>query len=91
MPHPGNSGEIWRNQRGGPLKSRISAIFQIRKSSENPEISKSGLLGLLGLLGFLGLLGLLGFRRVGRRRVGGASIVGSDCHFAKKENGAPGS
>ena len=24
-------------------------------------------------------------------RVGGASIVGSDCHFAKKENGAPGS
>ena len=28
------------NQRGGPLKSRIFAIFQIRKSTENPEISE---------------------------------------------------
>ena len=33
------SGE---NQRGGPLKTRIVAIFQIRKSTENPEISKIG-------------------------------------------------
>ena len=33
------SGE---NQRGGPLKTRIVAIFQIRKSGENPEISKIG-------------------------------------------------
>ena len=33
------SGE---NQRGGPLKTRIVAIFQTRKSTENPEISKIG-------------------------------------------------
>ena len=34
------SRKIWRNQRGGPLKSRIIAIFQRRKSTENPEISE---------------------------------------------------
>ena len=28
--------------KGGPLKTRIVAIFQIRKSTENPEISKIG-------------------------------------------------
>ena len=44
---PFDSGEIWRNlhfggkiKGGGPLKSRIIAIFQIRKSLENPEISE---------------------------------------------------
>ena len=46
--------------KGGPLKSRISAIFQKRKSSENQEISKSGLPGLLGLLDLLDLGGLGG-------------------------------
>ena len=28
------------NQRGGPLKSEILAIFQIRKNMKNPEISE---------------------------------------------------
>jgi len=27
--------------KGGPLKARICAIFEIRKSTENPEISKN--------------------------------------------------
>ena len=37
---PLDSENSWRNQRGGPLKSEILAIFQIRKNTKNPEISE---------------------------------------------------
>jgi len=38
----GNRRFSGENQRGGPLKTRIFAIFEIRKSAENPENSKIG-------------------------------------------------
>jgi len=31
-----------KSKGGGPLKTRIFAIFEIRKSAENPENSKIG-------------------------------------------------
>ena len=66
VPHPGNSGEIWRNQRGGPLKLQFYEVSGSRLCTKNPEISKSGLVGLVGLVGLASLVGLGGFRRVGR-------------------------
>ena len=38
----GNGRFSGENQRGGYLKTRILAFFQIRKSAENPEISEIG-------------------------------------------------
>ena len=95
----GNGRFSGENQRGGYLKTRILAFFQIRKSAENPEISEIGrkmrcnqcrnetIATIAGMAGMAGMADFLG--KIKNHFLTEKVKSGSSAFIEKMKGGAP--